>query len=207
MLEQFFVNFDILPLRPDKSRTLDHCLIFYHSFAYSGPDRARVILRIDKRGVSHFANTLAGLAKTRISLKTMSGLDPVEQRLTLRDCNYPKARGPVSRRNVIVTEFMRAKNSCKEDRKLKHRPRLHLHVYAPRKTTSSGKHLTGFRTVVCLQEVIARLCFDVRSMVRLHDYAPSSLKRVSPAHILHPLPCSPSMKCLRVGGLRLNQAA
>ena len=184
--------------------------MFYHSFAYSGPSRARVTLRIVKRGVSHFANNFVGLAKTTIALKTMenlSGLDPVESRLQLRDCSYPEASERVSRRKVIVRKFMRTENSCKEDRKLKHRHRPHSHVYASWKTRSSGKHLTSFRAFVWIQEVIALLCFNVSSMVRLHDYAPSNLKRVSPAHVLHSLPCSPSIKCLRVGGLKLNQAA
>lgn len=75
------------------------------------------------------------------------------------------------------------------------------------KTKSSGKHFTGFGTVVSLQEVIARLCFDGRSVVRLHDDAPSNLKRVSSAHILHRSPPSLSIKCVRVGDLELNQAA
>ena len=87
------------------------------------------------------------------------------------------------------------------------RPQLHLQVYASWETRTSGKHFTGLRIVISLQEVIARLSFDVRSVVRLHDYAPSNLKRVSPAHILHPLQCSPSIKCFRVGGLKLNQGA
>ena len=88
--------------------------------------------------------------------------------------------------------------------KLKQGPQLRLQVHASWSTESPGKHFTGFRTVVSLQEVVARLEIYVAMFAQ---WCACTIMRQATQNVFHQLTSyircrvrCPS-KCLRVGGL------